>query len=98
MLRWETKYSKCLNNEFILRLPVNSLLCTAGIRDAACFAHRANTQGVAGQKGAADGRTGRRPRALKPRIYMRTTQSDAVFLVEATRTKTSVKFHQIEIW
>lgn len=48
--RWETKYFNCLNNEFILRIPVDSLLCTAGIRDAASFAHRANTQGVGGQK------------------------------------------------
>lgn len=48
--RWETKYFKCLNNEFILRIPVDSLLCTAGIRDAARFAHCANTQGVGGQK------------------------------------------------
>lgn len=98
MQRWETKYFKCLNNYFILRFPVNSLLCKAGIRDAACFPHRTNTQGVAGQKRAADGRTGMRLRALKLHIYMRTAQCDVVFLVEATHTKTSAKSHQTEVW
>lgn len=98
MQRWETKYFKRLNNYFILRFPVNSPLCKAGIRVAACFPHRTNTQGAAGQKRAADGRTGRRLRALKLHIYMRTAQCDVVFLVEATHTKTSVKSHQTEVW
>lgn len=51
-----------------------------------------NTQAVR-MREEDDSRTGRRLSALKLSIYMRTAENDVVFLVEATLTKATVRFH-----